>query len=475
MRITAFLLLLMISFSSCSSGDKQKAGSSTDLPNIILLIGDDQGYPYFGFNGADYMYTPNMDALAKSGMLFSDGYVSDNHCRPSLQTLITGKLPVNIYRKGFENMYTEIVKNQISPDAMDAFKRTYDRKGMAIASMNTLPKMLSQKGYVSFQGGKWWEYHYQNGGFTHGMTEGWTAVEQNEPGWFQEHMGGKGMDLARVSNQAAYDFLEETRGTPFFMWFAPSLPHYPFDAPQKYQDLYKDKDMSESAKKYYANCSWFDDSWGEMVSYLKDNDLYDNTLIVYVNDNGWEQAPQQEFIDDPMRSHNGGDKGKGSVYDLSFRSPIIFSWEGRIPKGLRTDALIHSSDIPATILDYVGLEVPEDFYGISYRKVLDREFENLRVHIVGNAVKSRSSDPNNVMGRTIEAYWVRMDNWFLRWHATDQELELFDLDIDPLNLNDVSQENPSVTNTMLEIADLYRISYGFDTRIPFLQEMEGKE
>lgn len=233
--------------------------------------------------------------------------------------------------------------------------------------------------------------------------------------------------------------------------------------------------MSESAKKYYANCSWFDDSWGELVSYLKDNDLYDNTLIVYVNDNGWEQAPQQEFIDDPMRSHNGGDKGKGSVYDLSFRSPIIFSWEGRIPNGFRTDALIHSSDIPATILDYVGLEVPEDFYGMSYRKVLDREFENLRVHIVGNAVKSRSSDPNNVMGRTIEAYWVRMDNWFLRWHATDQELELFDLDVDPLNLNDVSQENPTVTNTMLEIADLYRISYGFDSRIPFLQEMEGKK
>ena len=130
--------------------------------------------------------------------------------------------------------------------------------------------------------------------------------------------------------------------------------------------------MSESAKQYYANCTWFDDAWGEMVAYLKEKDLYDNTLIVYVNDNGWEQTPDQEFWEDPMRSHNGGDKGKSSIYDMSFRTPIIFAWGDKIRKGVRTDAIIHSADIPATILDYIGLEIPEDYYGISYQPVTER-------------------------------------------------------------------------------------------------------
>ena len=75
-----------------------------------------------------------------------------------------------------------------------------------------------------------------------------------------------------------------------------------------------------------SNCTWFDDSVGELIEFLTKKDLLKNTLLVYVNDNGWEQEPYQEFIDHPIRSHNGGDKGKLSVYDQSFRTPIIFSW-----------------------------------------------------------------------------------------------------------------------------------------------------
>ena len=90
------------------------------------------------------------------------------------------------------------------------------------------------------------------------------------------------------------------------------------------------KGYSKSAVEYYANCTWFDDSVGELFKFLKDHNLYDNTLFVYVNDNGWEQEPQQEFFDDPMRSHNGGDKGKLSIFDQSFRTPIIFSWKNKI-------------------------------------------------------------------------------------------------------------------------------------------------
>ena len=212
----AFIFLFIL---SCNSPEEKKEITTIEkkqLPNIIMLVGDDQGYPYFGFMGADYIHTPNMDKLAANGVLFTDGYVSDNHCRPSLQTLLTGMLPIDFSKKNFALMDEEIQKNNIPEDSVQAFKQKFDRMATGFSRFNTLPKMLKEKGYVSFQGGKWWEFNYQNGGFTHGMTKGWTEEEQKTKDWFIKHMGGDGMDLARVTNQPAYDFLEETKGKPFF-------------------------------------------------------------------------------------------------------------------------------------------------------------------------------------------------------------------------------------------------------------------
>ena len=463
MKFSALLFPLILL--SCQSNSSKDQAVEKARPNIILLIGDDQGYPYFGFMGADYIHTPNMDQLAEAGVLFTNGYVSDNHCRPSLQTLLTGMLPTDYHRKSAALFQASITGKALSRDSLKILRRTFDVKAEAMPHFSLLPKLLAEKGYVSFQGGKWWEFSYQNGGFTHGMTKGFSDEDLQDTGWFLKHMGGEGMDLARVTNQPVYDFLEETTGKPFFIWYAPSLPHYPFDAPAKYYDLYKDTDMTESAKQYYANCSWFDDAWGELAAHLKEKGLYDNTLIVYVNDNGWEQDPEQEFSDDPMRSHNGGDKGKSSIYDLSFRSPIIFAWANEIEKGIRSSSLIHSADIPATILDYAGIEIPEAFYGKSYRSIIDNPQHELREHVMGNVITTRSKDPNNVMGDHVEGYWIRQQDWFLRWHLTYGELELFNLQNDPKNERDIADQHPTIVAELKGVLEAYRADKGIDKRL----------
>ena len=432
----AFFIFLV----ACQSqAPKEEKEESNGLPNIVLLIGDDQGYPYFGFMGADYVYTPNMDSLAASGTLFTDGYVPDNHCRPSLQTLMTGTLPIDYNLKVTELLIQEMSKMLFeSLEAQKEFEKEF--RFHAMKRFVTLPKLLSEIGYVSFQGGKWWEFNYQNGGFDEGMTKGWAKEDENKEDWFQKFMGGDGTELARATMEPVYEFIENYQEQPFFIWFAPELPHYPFDAPDKYYNLYKDQEMSESAKRYYANCTWFDDGVGALIQFLKEKEEFENTLFVYVNDNGWEQEPMQEFRHDSLRWHNGGDKGKLSMYDQSFRTPIIFSWKDKIESGKRIDELIHSADIPATILDFVNINVPKGYFGQSYKAIIEGKQGDSRKEILGNITQTRWE--GDMMGRKLDGYWMRTKDWFFNWNATDSVYSLYDMNKDPRNNIDLAEAHP---------------------------------
>ena len=187
-----------------------------------------------------------------------------------------------------------------------------------------------------------------------------------------------------------------------------TIASLPFDAPEKYLQLYRDKGFSKSAEKYYANCTWFDDSVGELIEFLTKKDLLKNTLLVYVNDNGWEQEPYQEFIDHPIRSHNGGDKGKLSVYDQSFRTPIIFSWHNRLPANAKKKDLIHTTDIYATVLDLVNISPSKKSNGRSFKNVINNKASNIRKEIIGNSNKVRDIGPGaDPMGKDEENYWIR--------------------------------------------------------------------
>lgn len=318
----------------------------------------------------------------------------------------------------------------------------------------TLPKILSQYGYTSFQGGKWWEYNFSNGGFDQGMTTGWTKEDEATDGWFKEFMGGDGLTLARSTMEPVFSFISENKAKPFFIWYAPELPHYPFNAPEKYYNMYSDTDFTESAKRYYANCTWFDDGVGELIQFLKVINEFNNTLFVYVNDNGWEQEPYQEFRNDSLRWHNGGDKGKLSVYDQSFRTPIIFSWKDNINAGARSSSLMHSADIPATILDLIDAEIPSNFYGKSYRNTIQNTEISNRDIIIGMANQIRSV--NDMMGEQTEAYWARTDDWFFKWNVMKDTIELFDMNLDPKNNTNLADDHPELVTEFINEIEVWK-------------------
>jgi len=445
-QIIAFLFCTIFFSCTGSKGTRE----SEIIPNIVLIIGDDHGYPYFGFMGSDFVFTPNMDSLAWSGVLFTNGYVPENHCRPALQSLITGTLPID-YKIKAKKIKSDEMKKKSFLEMSDQEQRSWEKNFHyhSMKYMQTLPGLLKEIGYASFQTGKWWEYHYEYGGFTDGMTRGWSREKRNGRNWFQQFMGGVGTDIGRITNQPVFDFIEKNKENPFFIWYAPQLPHYPFDAPEKYTKMYEGKGFSKSAVEYYANCTWFDDSVGELIKYFRTNNLYKNTLFIYVNDNGWEQEPKQEYFDDPMRSHNGGDKGKLSVYDQSFRTPIIFSWENRLKKNLRKDNLIHSTDIPATILDIIGINIPDEYHGISYKNAIDNKPFSGRKEIIGNGGKIRDiSENGDPMGLDTEYYWIRTGDWFFSWDQVQQKKELFNIKNDPSSTTNLINKNPIILSEL---------------------------
>ncbi|MEL6674892.1 MAG: sulfatase-like hydrolase/transferase [Bacteroidota bacterium] len=443
MKNLVLLSILVCALWACQS-PQEDPDEKERCPNIILIIGDDQGYPYFGFMGADYVQTPHMDSLAASGTLFTKGYVPDNHCRPSLQSLLTGTLPTQYAVASRQRLADTLAAHEDwSEKTKEEFEREY--RFHAMRDVATLPRLLAEKGYASFQGGKWWEYHYRHGGFTHGMTQGWTPEDRKQGGkWFKQFMGGSGLELVRVGLDSAYAFIDDHQDQAFFMWFAPELPHYPFNAPEKYYDLYRDQDMSESAKRYYANCSWFDEGVGALRKYIREKGLEDNTLFIYINDNGWEQEPHQEFRHDSLRWHNGGDKGKLSLYDQSFRTPIIFSWKDQIIGQVKSKPLLHSTDIPATILDYLGMPIPADYFGRSVKNLIEESGDEAagRAVIIGEISQTRSEE--DMMGRKLEGYWLRNAQWFFRWNATDEIKGLFDMEKDPRNDHDLAADYPEL-------------------------------
>ena len=204
------------------------AAPQEQRPNVVLLISDDQAWNDFGFMGSAEIETPRLDALSAQSLSFSRGYVPTALCRASLATIVTGLYP-----------HQHKITGNDPP-------RGEDRARMLkhIAAVDTLPKRLAALGYRSLQTGKWWEGECLCGGFTEGMTHG-------DPGRGGRH-GDAGLEIGRKTMAPAFDFIDEcaAANTPFFLWYAPLLPHTPHNPPERLLERYRQGGRSERIAKY---------------------------------------------------------------------------------------------------------------------------------------------------------------------------------------------------------------------------------
>ena len=408
-------------------------------PNVVLIISDDQAWTDYGFMGHEVIRTPNLDQLAKQSVLFRRGYVPTALCRPSLMTLVTG---LYAHQHGTTG-------NDPSPKYADPDSDLYHQRRAAliesIDNLPTLPKWLDDRGYLSHQSGKWWEGSFRRGGFTHGMTRGFP-----KPGG---RHGDDGLKIGREGMAPIRTFVDDAieQQKPFFLWYAPFLPHTPHNPPQRILDHYANRGLPESVAKYYAMCEWFDESCGELLGLLDEKEVRDQTLVVYVTDNGWIQDPT---------GWRYAPRSKQTPYEGGVRTPIMFSWPNHLSPQERNE-VISSIDIVPTILAAADVSAPQNLPGINLLPTLTTGNELHRGPIFGEAFAHDIADIRNPEASLIFR-WCIDKNWKLlltydgethRYASThpreERRPQLFNLKDDPTEQHNLAAEHPEVVSDLV--------------------------
>ena len=417
--------------------------SAAERPNIVMIISDDQAWTDYGFLGHPQIRTPHLDRLARESVVLERGYVPTALCRPSLMSMITGRYA---HQHG-------VTGNDPSPKYAQPDSKAYQaQRAELIANIDrfdTVPDLLGAEGYVSHQSGKWWEGNFRRGGFTAGMTRGFP-----QPGG---RHGDDGLTIGRQGMQPVTDFLDQAveGQKPFFLWYAPFLPHSPHNPPQRLLAHYESLGLPATVAKYYAMCEWFDETCGQLIEHLEARGVRDNTLIVYVTDNGWIQSPDK----------NGyAPRSKQTPYEGGVRTPIMFSWPARLKPAERPE-LVTSLDLAPTMLAAAGAKIPADLPGLNLLPEMEHGEPIERDTIFGEGFAHDIADIHNPEASLLYR-WCIQDRWKLlltydgevnRYASShpreEQRPQLFDLLADPHEETNLAGENPEIVEKLAAAID----------------------
>ncbi|MFM7181483.1 MAG: sulfatase [Verrucomicrobiales bacterium] len=397
------------------------AANAATKPNIILILSDDHTYSHYGFMGNAAVKTPNLDRMAGESLLYTRGY-SMPVCSPSLATLLTGLLPSKHGISG-NDLRTSTTKKDPRADRDPLVERLH-RNPMI------LPKALSEAGYLTFQTGKLWNTSFKEAGFTHGMTKE------------ESRHGGEGLVIGRKGMEPIHEFIDMavTEQKPFFIWYAPMMPHDPHNPPERLLKKYKGKGPTKHAEAYYAMIEWFDETCGDVDAYLDKKGIKDNTLIIYLSDNGW----------DPLNGYEGG-RAKLTPYENGIRTPIFVRWPGKVEPKRDESTPASIVDVMPTMLKAAGIEVPAALPGIDLgdQEAMAKR-NSVEIESYTHDIVELDAPEKSLTARVLIDGWtklivpgpVKMEGPKAKFATIAGVDELFDLKADPKETRNLATEKP---------------------------------
>jgi uncharacterized sulfatase len=413
-------LLLAVGFVVANNATTGLAGNAGQ-PNVVLILSDDQGYADYSFMGHEIIQTPRIDKLAEQSLVYTRGYVTTGVCCPSISTMLTGLYP-----------------HQHRTTGNDPLRGTPRSPWIShFRNMPQLPRLMAEQGYLSLCTGKYWHSNPKVSGFTDSMGE------------TGRHGSAYSLSIGRDTMQPIWDFIQKAQDEekPFMVWYAPFMPHTPHTPPERLEKKYADLGAGSQAK-YYAMCEWFDETCGVLLDHLDEKGLTDNTIIMYICDNGW------------------GSYGKGSVkaspYELGVRTPIMIKWPGKVAAKMDKDNLASNLDMLPTVLAACGIDVPDEAEGIN---LLDHDAVAKRKSLFLENFAHDMLDVDDPVA-PLRARSVVSKDWKLTiwrephpsmatmvWQMDIPEVktELFDLRNDPLDRNNLAEQNPEKVKELTKI------------------------
>ncbi|WP_231603739.1 sulfatase-like hydrolase/transferase [Neorhodopirellula pilleata] len=407
---------------------------SSARPNIIFIFADDWGYGDVGIHGSTFCQTPNIDRMANEGIDFANFTVNSPVCSPSRVAVMTGQFPARqCIHQHFQSIGAHLSRGM--PDWLDA-------------QAPMLPRMLKDAGYKTGHFGKW-----------HLGSIGDSPTEE-EYGYDRfATFNGSGKNEIPKDGLASVDhavkFIREFKDEPFFvnLWLHEShLAHYPLG---KYLEQFKDLD--EQKRVYASVIAEADEGVGRVFALLKELKLDESTLVVFSTDNGPEVTRGEAD-----RIHRKGEKGLGGFYSVGetgglkgrkrslfsggIRVPFIVRWPGVVPPG-RTDlkSVLTAVDLLPTFLEVAGVPLP-DGYEPDGESVFSAFKGGDFTRIKPIFWEWKGGDNQDYTWPTLG---VRDGQWKLLVGTENQKLELYDLENDRSEKNDVSADHPEVMQRLL--------------------------
>lgn len=500
--MTLSLLLVGTIVLSCKEKTQlEKTDTSNQKPNIIYILADDLGYSEVGVYGQEKIETPNIDALAKSGMLFTQHYTSAPVCAPARHMLLTGKHAGHAYIRSNSEWGERGDVWNYQAMAKDS---TLEGQGPMPESTVTMADRLKEAGYVTGMVGKWglgaphtksipndmgfdffygfncqrqahtyYPLHlYKNRNRVHLAND---TIAPNTP-------FPKGADPQDPESYADFtlndyapdlmfkeltNFVDANKERPFFMYWATPIPHVALQAPQRWVDYYIDKFGDEEPylsggkngyfshknphAAYAAMVSYLDENIGKLVEQLKEEGIYENTLIIFTSDNGPSYAggADPEYFDSAKPFDGEYGRGKGFLYEGGIRVPMIASWPDKISPGSKSDHISAHYDMLATFGDIVGYQNPIDSDGISLLPTLLSKEEQEKHEFLYWEFPSYGGQVA-----------MRMGDWkVVRQNLLNSEtatIELYNLKDDPTEKVNVAASHPEILKKAAEIFEVQR-------------------
>jgi len=333
--------ILYVSLASVSSFSCNQAQEKKVPPNIVFIFIDDMGWKDVGFMGSEYYETPNIDHLAKNGMVFTQAYANAANCAPTRASLLSGQYSP---RHG--------VFTVARPDRGDP----KDRRLIPIENSRTvslehimISEALKPAGYKSAAIGKW----------NVGNSPEEQGFDVGIPGeGFQGHFNEKGEYLADHLTDKAVEFIKENNpektGNPFFLYLAHYAVHTPIQAKDSLINKYQEKQGSQGHNNptYAAMIESVDNSVAKVNEVLEELGLIENTVLVFFSDNGGHGTYTSQ---QPLRG------GKGMFYEGGIREPMFVYWPGKIKPGTVCEEPVIGTDFYPTFLELAGVKKPKNY------------------------------------------------------------------------------------------------------------------